>query len=179
MGKYVVGFYLVLWIVSCSPVERDLSFTDQFQNLDSIPESIVYTNEEKVNNEGGHLQGVQLYSWRGQDYVVVTGSSSTYSYYGMIIINEKPHVVSVIKILEKPLKHAGGFQIFEDYLAVGIEDNEERTRSKVFLFNLGNPETPLKNPIAVINREGAYERATAGAVGLTRVEDTFLMVVGD
>lgn len=179
MGKYVIGFFGILWIASCSPVESDLSFSDQFQNLDSIPESIVFTNEVKVNNEGGHLQGVQIYFQGDKQYVYVSGSSSTYSYYGVVRMDEYPQVILVNKILEKPFKHAGGFQIFEDYLAVGIEDNEERTRSKVFLFHLGNPENPLKNPISVINREGAYERATAGAVGLTRVEDTFLMVVGD
>jgi len=179
MFKYLIGFFSIIWIVSCSPVTNESLFKEQFDNLGTAPKSIAFTNEEPVNNEGGHLQGVQSYSRSGQDYAVVTGSSSTYSYYSIIKITEKPHVISVVKILEKPFKHAGGFQIFEDYLAVGIEDNEERTRSKVYLFHLENPENPPENPIAVINREGAYERATAGAVGLTRVEDSFLMVVGD
>lgn len=171
MFKYLIGVFSILWIVSCSPVKNGSLFKEQFHNLDSFPKSIAFTNDEPVNNEGGHLQGVQSYSRGGQEYAVVTGSSSTYSYYSIIKINENPHVVSVVKILEKPFKHAGGFQIFEDYLAVGIEDNEEKTRSKVYLLHLENPENPPENPIVAITREGAYERATAGAVGLTKVED--------
>ncbi|NBC04038.1 MAG: hypothetical protein GVY20_10075 [Bacteroidetes bacterium] len=179
MFKFLIGFFSILWIVSCSPVKNESLFKEQFDNLDTVPKSIAFTNEEPVNNEGGHLQGVQSYSRSGQDYAIVTGSSSTYSYYGVVRMNEHPQVISIVKILEKPFKHAGGFQIFEDYLAVGIEDNEERTRSKVYLFHLENPENPPKKPIAVTNREGAYERATAGAVGLTKVEDKYLLVVGD
>lgn len=177
--NYLIWFCWILWVISCSPDKSENSLLDQFNNLDTVPESIAFTNEESVNNEGGHLQGVQYYSRTGQEYAFVTGSSSTYSYYGVVKINENPHLISVVKILEKPFKHAGGFQIYEDYLAVGIEDNEERNRSKVYLFHLDDPENPPKDPVSIINREGAYERATAGAVGLTRVEDKFIVVVGD
>lgn len=179
MVRYLIGICWILGFVSCSPVKEERTVIDQFENLDPIPKSIVFENQETVNNAGGHLQGVQIYSRYNKEYVFVTGSSNTHSYYGVIRMDEHPQVISVNKILDKPFKHAGGFQIFENYLAVGIEDNEERTRSKVYLYHLEDPENPLKDPIAIINREGAYERATAGAVGLTRAEDTFLMVVGD
>lgn len=81
--------------------------------------------------------------------------------------------------MDKPFKHAGGFQIFQNYLAVGIEDNSKKDKSKVCIYDVSNPENPSLKPLAVIKREGAPLRSTAGCVGITKYKNKALIVVGD
>jgi hypothetical protein len=81
--------------------------------------------------------------------------------------------------LEKPFKHAGGFQVHQNLMAIGIEDNEARNVSKVFIYQLDDPLTPPSNPKKIIERAGDYERATAGCVGITKYKEQVLVVVGD
>ncbi len=69
------------------------------------------------------------------------------------------------QVLEtSPLRHPGGFQVQGQQLVVGIEDNAERTRSDLVFYTwVGKPDS-LVLETARVHREGAYERATAGAV---------------
>src|SRR5690606_173954 len=64
-------------------------------------------------------------------------------------------------------------------LAVGVEDNEARNVSVVRVYKLGDPLSDLKNPVAVIERSGERERATAGAVAIQQVDETLWVIVGD
>ena len=41
-------------------------------------------------------------------------------------------VISVNSILLKPYKHAGGFQISNNLITIGVKDNSARLKSKVF-----------------------------------------------
>ncbi len=97
----------------------------------------------------------------------------------MVKIGDENSVISVNKILDKPFKHAGGFQIFKNLMAIGIEDNTDKNRSKVFIYRLESPENPPNAPYAIIEREGKEKRATAGCVGIIEVNDDLLVVVGD
>lgn len=150
-----------------------------FHRLGTFPDVIEYTNNQEVNRQGGHLQGVQWVKNGEEEYVVMSGSSSTYSYYAVVKMDGKNEVLAVHKLLDKPYKHAGGFQIQDQYMAVGIEDNEARDKSKVHVYRFDDPEHPPQRPLAVIERTGEYERATAGGVGVIRLQEQLLVVVGD
>jgi hypothetical protein len=132
-----------------------------------------------VNNEGGHIQGIQSYKYGKDEFVFLSGSSDTESYYAIIKIGEENKVISVNPILEKPFKHAGGFQIYKNLMAIGIEDNEARNISKVFIYEINDPLAPPDSPKKAIERAGAYERATAGCVGITTYQEHSLVIVGD
>ncbi len=81
--------------------------------------------------------------------------------------------------MNKPFKHAGGCQIFQNYLAVGIEDNDAKNKSKVCIFEILNPENPPVKPVAIIERRGEAYRSTAGCVGITKYKNDLLLAVGD
>jgi hypothetical protein len=147
--------------------------------VDTTAQKWVFSNSHKVNNTQGHLQGVQLKRIKKLNYFYLSGSSSEYSYLAIGQLNESPSIVQVKKLFNKPMKHAGGFQISDHYLAVGIEDNDARIQSQVCVYKLSGKGELSRNPVVVVDREGAYERMTAGCVGLTFFDNRWLMVVGD
>ncbi|MCY1723198.1 hypothetical protein OU798_22810 [Prolixibacteraceae bacterium Z1-6] len=158
--------------------EEDL-FVKLFNKIPEQPKEISFTNLFEINNNGGHLQGIQLIK-KGEDiFVVATGSSDVYSYYVVTKLGEKNEVISVNQLMQKPYKHAGGFQIFEDYMAIGIEDNSAKDKSKVCIFSISDPQNPSVIPIAQIERNGQPLRSTAGCVGITRHRDKYIVAVGD
>ncbi|MCZ6899681.1 MAG: hypothetical protein O7F74_05550 [Bacteroidetes bacterium] len=181
--KYYSVFLLTLILTNCDQSQKSKGIKDQmiesFTNIDSSGREIKFQNVQDVNNTGGHLQGVQVFKSGNLEYVILTGSSSTYSYYSIVKMGDKNEVLSVNKLLDKPYKHAGGFQVFENLMAVGIEDDEAKDKSKVFLFEILDPNHPPKEPIAIIERNGEIERATAGCIGLIKIQDKILLVVGD
>lgn len=131
-----------------------------------------------INTEGGHLQGVQYFESKGKRYLVASGSSSTVGYYVVIEMGEdKNQVVHYKEVLRAPYKHAGGFQMHGTLMAIGIEDNEAKNRSKVMLFDLSEPGVTDAAPLYVIEREGNSKASTAGAVGLTFHDGQYLLAV--
>ncbi len=163
---------------TANPGEQDLVITS-FQNLNADPETVHFQNNLPVNNEGGHIQGIQAYTYQGTQYIFMSGSSSTEAYYAVVKTGETHEVVSVNPILQKPLKHAGGFQIHQNLMAIGIEDNEARDVSKVYIYELNDPLHPPEKPVKMIERSGPYERATAGCVAITTYQGQILVMVGD
>lgn len=149
------------------------------QKINLQPSSISFDNSLEVNNDGGHLQGIQHIEYNNSDYYILSGSSSLYSYYSIVKTGDQNLVISTNKLLEKPFKHAGGFQIYKNLMAIGVEDNEEKNKAKVIIFNLENPERPPAEPLAVIERLGTAKRATAGCVGITVTQGKVVVVVGD
>lgn len=147
-----------------------------FGQLPPDPQTVLFANKISFNNEGGHLQGVQPYYYKGEEYIFLSGSSSTYGY---LALAHKGEVKKLHQLMFKPFKHAGGFQIYNDWLAVGIEDNDARNVSVVQIYKLGDPLSDWKDPVATIERSGVRERATAGAVAIHQFEDTLWVVVGD
>lgn len=174
----MISFRLVVWISLLIPALLMASSIDVeklFSQLPSDPEKLVFINEIPVNNEGGHLQGIQSYHFKGEEYLFFSGSSSTYGY---LAVAHGGEVRKLHRLMFKPFKHAGGFQIHRDWLAVGVEDNEARTASVVQVYKLGDPLSDLE-PVAAIERSGERERATAGAVAVHQLEDALWVVVGD
>jgi hypothetical protein len=64
-------------------------------------------------------------------------------------------------------------------MAIGIEDNSAKDKSKVCIYDISNPENPPAKPIAFIERSGDSLRATAGCVGIAKYKDKLLVAVGD
>lgn len=149
------------------------------KKMDRQPTTIFFSNNLEVENKGGHLQGIQSLIYDQNQYFVLSGSSSEYSYFSIIKTGEKNIVISHNKILDKPFKHAGGFQIHDNLMAIGVEDNDKKNTSKVFIFDIENPEKPPTKPLAIMDRMGTYKRATAGCVGITIINDKVLVIVGD
>jgi hypothetical protein len=129
---------------------------------------------------GGHFQGIQRAMIGGKQFAIISGSSDSHSYLALAAIEDSTsQITSLKRLLGRPFKHAGGFQVFGDYLAVGIEDNSAKDASKVWILEssqlLGSENL---TPIVEIERRGAYERATAGAVGIARLRDRHVLLVG-
>ncbi len=151
----------------------------EFNSIETTPETLNFSNEFEVNNTDGHLQGIQGFENENGKYVFMTGSSDSYSYCSVVKLGNENKVISINKLMEKPFKHAGGFQIFQNYLAVGIEDNSAKNKSKVCIYDISEPENPLTKTIAISERNGEPLRSTAGCVGITKYKNKTLIVVGD
>ena len=164
-------------LVSEAPTEtiKIADFTKSFEDLNTLPASFLVTNNITYNSEGGHLQGIQLYN---DHTAYLSGSSEDLSYMVKMELGEQSRVLSIDTLMHAPLRHAGGFQIFDQYLAVGIEDNKERNLAYLQVYNL-EAENPFDKPIYTIARKGNYERVTAGAVGITAFRGEILILVAN
>jgi hypothetical protein len=158
---------------------RKIDIISDFNSIESTPEIITFTNDFEINNSEGHLQGIQGYQNEQGKYVWMTGSSDSYAYWSVVKLGNENRVVSIHKLMEKPFKHAGGFQIFQNYLAVGIEDNSAKDKSKVCIYDISVPENQEAKPITIIRRNGEPLRSTAGCVGMAKYKNKALIVVGD
>jgi hypothetical protein len=175
----ITALFFLLCINSFGQAISGKSLVSEFKNLDSNPKIITYSNPLEINNSGGHLQGIQHLQNKTGNYFILSGSSDSYSYYTVVKQNDKNEVVSVNKLMDKPFKHAGGFQVFQNYMAVGIEDNDTKSKSKVCIYDISNPEIPTEKPVSEIERSGSILRSTAGCVGITKYRDKILLAVGD
>jgi hypothetical protein len=175
----ITALFLSISFFSFGQVFSGKSLVSEFNNLDSNPKVISFSNTLEINNSGGHLQGIQSTQNNTGNYFVLSGSSDSYSYYAVVKKGDKNELISVNKLMDKPFKHAGGFQIFQNYIAVGIEDNDAKNKSKVCIYDISNPEKQAGKPVAVIERTGEPKRSTAGCVGITKHNDKILLAVGD
>ena len=155
------------------------SIPELFIEIDTEPQIIRCINELEVNNKGGHLQGVQLLVKNEVEYAILSGSSGTYAYYSIAKLDNYNQVLSVNILMYKPFKHAGGIQVFQDLLVVGIEDNDAKDKSKVCIYEIENPDMPPLKPLAMIERNGEPFRSSAGCIGINRIGNRTLIVVGD
>lgn len=131
--------------------------------------------------KGGHLQGVQWFERSGNDFLLLSGSSANDAYLLTVPLSEQGSPESLMtKLLPSPYRHAGGFQIVDGrYAAIGLEDNEVKNTSKVWVIDVSANDLrePVK-PVVSIERQGEVERATAGAIAMAKLKDRYLLVVG-
>ena len=177
-GFILMFFSHFITLAQHNPV-ADNPFIESFKQIKPKGDIITCYNSLPVNNFGGHVQGVQTIERDEQMYIIITGSSDSYSYFAVLKASENCESISVNKILDKPYKHAGGFQVYKNLMAIGVEDNEAKDKSKVLIYDIQNPKNIPVKPLTVIERKGPYKRATAGCVGITQYKNTLLMVVGD
>ena len=178
--KLVLPILFIFLITSCfGQANNDDYIISKFKSISENPTTIEFDNSKKVNNIGGHLQGIQLITRNEINYAILSGSSDSYAYLSVVKLGDKNKVISVKQLDQKPYKHAGGFQVYENYLAVGIEDNEKKDKSKVCIYDISNPENISVQPVEVIERKGEPLRSTAGCVGITTYKNKILLAVGD
>jgi hypothetical protein len=130
---------------------------------------------EQPDLKGGHLQGVQLREGK----LYVSGSSDRVAYLTIFAMQEAElKFIGTKKLGEKPMNHAGGFQLADNWLAIGIEDPISRRESQVQLIDVSTSKSFSAPPAFVLHRKGQQGRSTAGAVALLRRKDHLLLAVG-
>ena len=141
--------------------------------VEAIDLSISVPIKEDVN--GGHLQGVQLF----QGTLIISGSSKAFGYLAIFqLLGEDFRFVGIKKLAADPYNHAGGFQVCENWLAVGVEDPVGKRSSIIQLIDVSSFEKLSGPPVYTLKRKGEYKRSTAGAVALIKRGDHFLLAVG-
>lgn len=170
---------VIFLAMACANSRFSNRFSEAFGQLTTDGISIPLHNELEFDQSGGHLQGIQLYSRDGRDYVFLSGSSSKAAYMAHAELAETARVIGIDTFMLDPYRHAGGFQIHDRYLAVGIEDNRLRNASMVMIYDLDGFPGAWTEPLHVIERKGEFERVTAGAVGITEIHDHALVAVGN
>lgn len=154
-------------------------FPMAFKQLPSQPENVEFSNTILFDGTGGHLQGIQLHKENDQIFAYISGSSATKSYMVKVDLESPAKVIAIDELMSEPYRHAGGFQIFDNYLAVGIEDNYKRTSSLIRIYNISGSKNDWSQPFYTIHRAGDFEMFTAGAVGMTQYNDEILLAVAN
>jgi len=165
-------FTVIIWLIS-RLVWAQSALVEAFHQLGDSTYSLSFQNSLTVNREGGHVQGIQ---WVAPDYLLLSGSSSTVSY---LVKVKNGQVVRVDTLLQFPYKHAGGFQVNDGLLAVGVEDNNAKNTSQVLVYNFSDPAHPSDEPVQIIKRDGEVKRVTAGCVAIAKHQQKYHLVVGD
>ncbi len=149
-----------------------------FDKLPSTSESVGFTLGETMLPRGGHLQGIQVrFDAAGnRNLAYLTHDSDTVAY--LLIVEFVPDFSRPGRVVgyqefpsdgrSPPLRHAGGIQLLGDVLAVGLEDNQNKTRSEVQFWDVATAEAPVQLKHLTISRSGAPKDLTSGAVGLVR-----------
>ncbi|SOE20139.1 hypothetical protein SAMN06298216_0639 [Spirosomataceae bacterium TFI 002] len=169
---------LLLLNVSLGFGQKVKNVPKAFKAIETEPETIFINNELKVPTEGGHLQGVQVVIINGREKLLVSGSSLSQAY----ILQADLAVKSTERLIilkENPYRHAGGFQVSEPFLAVGIEDNYLKTDAKVCVYNFLESNLNIPQPNFVIDRVGEPKEKTAGSTGIIADGNNFLIVVSN
>ena len=165
--------FLTLSIISLTSHAQIPDVPAAFNAISTTPETIHLKKNHIIIPPGGHLQGIQALS---DSEFVITASSDSFAYYLTANRNE---LIAVKKLSIKPFRHAGGFQICDSIMVIGIENNIAKNRSYVLGF-LFDSSAHIIDFHLVVTREGIFKRSTAGAVGLTRTSiGRYLLAVGD
>lgn len=121
-----------------------------------------------------HQQGIQKTS-RGE--FIVSGSAPETGY--IYLTDSQNRAVKVATPTSGNFNHLGGFQVAEYILAVGYERLEGGSNgtSKILFFDVSNVRQPLALNHLSITRNTSGD--TAGAVGLVKMQDYWLLVVAN
>jgi hypothetical protein len=172
----IAGLLLILNVCVKAQVVQLNDVRTAFGSINTKPKIYSFKSKYKAP-AGGHLQGIQPYHayekpFSGQ--IVLTGSSNSYSYYLKAHLNG--HVDTLAKIAGSPFRHAGGCQVVNPNLVVGVEDNIAKDKSQLTAIRLVDT---IETEVLKI-RQGQFKRSTAGAVGCASVKSNFfLFAIGD
>jgi hypothetical protein len=168
----------MILVVACT-VFRLNSFSqplpDGEETLSVEAQSISIVVPAQPELTGGHLQGVQLHN----ETLIVSGSSRKFGYLGIFqLLGGQFKFIGIKKLAASPLNHAGGLQIAENWLAVGVEDPIGKRSSVIQLIDVSSFEKLSGPPVYTLERIGEFKRSTAGAVALLKRKNHFLLAVG-
>jgi hypothetical protein len=174
---------------SAQPGIAVANVVEAFEKLPTAGAALKFSLGQTHLPPGGHLQGIQVQrdAAGNRNLVYLSHDSATVAY---LVVVEFPlslsgdgRVLHVHELpsdgLSPPLRHAGGIQLLGDFLAVGVEDNQQKTRSEVQFWNVAEPARPVILPHLTIRRQGAPKEQTAGAVGLVARAADHLLVVAN
>jgi hypothetical protein len=148
---------------------------DGEETLTVEAQSISIPVNTDVQIQGGHLQGVQL----SNGTLIVSGSSKDFGYLALFqLLGGDFRFLGLKKLAADPFNHAGGFQVAENWLAIGLEDPVGKRKSVIQLIDVSSFEKLSGPPAYSLKREGEFKRSTAGAVALLKRKDHFLLAVG-
>jgi hypothetical protein len=169
-----------VWQITAS-AQPDYTRSDIYQKFNAvatIPDIIPFEHDITFNQRGGHLQGIQMFRENEQSCIYLSASSSNIAY--LIKISLYPHArtIAADTLMQEPFRHAGGFQIYQHYLAIGIEDNHKRDIAEIHVYDLSKSDNH-KDPVYRIIRKGEYEKVTAGATGMCRYKNEMIMAVAN
>lgn len=175
------GFFLMT-LLGVYPVlgygQQVKNVLEAFEGLSSEPEVIIISNKIAVPSEEGHLQGVQVIEKNGNEKLLISGSSLKQAYILQVdLATQKTD--TLISLMKEPYRHAGGIQVNEPYIVVGIEDNFTKTASKVCLYNYREGSLYKAQPTFTMDRKGEPKQQTAGSTGLLAIGTGYLMVVSN
>lgn len=191
-----VGFCLVLASPSRAPGQElangnpvVVDVPRAFDSLDPAGRPLKFSRGSIKVPPGGHLQGIQIRFDAARNRHIVFLSHDAQSI-GYLVVVEFPALLSadgnVIGVHDfpsdgrlPPLRHAGGMQLCGDILAIGLEDNQDKTRSQVQFWNVADPAKPVQLRHLTVHRAGAPKDKTAGAVALVAQEADYLLAVAN
>lgn len=150
----------------------------KFDVVSTEPDLIPLEHTIPFNQQGGHLQGIQMRQKNDQSFIYLSSSSSDVAYLLKISLYPQARTLAADTLTVEPFRHAGGFQIYDHFLAIGIEDNYKRDVAEVHVYDLSKADD-WKNPVYRILRKGAYERVTAGATAMCRYNNEMLLAVAN
>ncbi len=171
--SFLVLLVLSQFIVTAQQVK---DVPQAFLALHTEPEVLQLDNELDIPMENGHFQGIQVCKMDGKEKIFISGSSHSTAYLvqGDLASGKTE---KLIRLMKDPFRHAGGFQMSEPFLAIGIEDNYTKTTSKVNLYNYQNGDLLKAEPVLTRERSGAEKTKTSGATGLLKREKDYLLLV--
>ncbi len=179
-GTFKLPYFVIPLLLCSFPTwsQKVKNVPEAFNDIDSSPTTIHIRNILDVPTENGHFQGIQVMEIHGRKKLLVSGSSLHRSYILQADL-ESQETDTLITLMKDPFRHAGGIQVSNGYLAVGIEDNFNKTRAKASIYNYRNGNLYKSLPDITIDRFGEVKRPTAGATGLLALDEGYLMVVAN
>ena len=138
---------------------------------------------------GGHFQGIQIRrdALRQRNIVFLSHDSETVAY--LMIVEFPWDLLGEGRVIHvhtfpndgksPPLRHAGGIQLLGNVLAVGLEDNQEKTRSEIQFWDVSDPTLLKQLTHLTVRRSGTPKDKTAGGVGIVRREQDCLLAVAN
>lgn len=156
-----------------STVAQPLTNGEETLSVEAQSVAIPVRNHPELT--GGHLQGVQLH----HETLLVSGSSKKQGYLAVFqLLGGEFRFVATKKLASAPYNHAGGFQVAENWLAIGLEDPIGKRTSIIQLIDVSSFDKLSGPPVYTLQRKGEFKRSTAGAVAILRRKDHFLLAVG-
>ena len=181
-----IGLFLLLCYLSLpvfGQVEKLDDVVTSFNQIPDTPRSLYFKNSSIKIPLSGHLQGIQGYPGPDAEQLFITANSRKFSYYiDATAVPAKSWVrygsTSLVKLLPAPYCHAGGCQLWNYSLFVGVEDSRQKNRSKIIVVHTAGPDSDRVQIIK--ERIGIYHRSTAGATGAIEIDSNkYFLVVGD
>ena len=173
--------------VDCATTWRWTSPNSVLEAFDAIQTVAAVSRFARASTSltGGHLQGVG----RVDPHTLAISTSGDHRATVMFVRWEDRtgtgdgEIITTVAVGQHPLDHAGGLQIADDVLAVGVEDNGAKDRSRIVLLDVADPASTTSLDHLAFDRPAdgqtrTVKRWTAGAVGLTKTGTGHLLVVG-